>query len=64
MKGTDRRVGSRSKPLSTHCRGGKGPHEMTGDNVYRRPNPKPGKRGERVCRACESERGKSRWAAK
>jgi hypothetical protein len=64
IKGTDRRVGSRSKPLATHCQNGKGPHEMTGDNVYRRPSPKPGKRGERVCRACESERGKARWAAK
>lgn len=64
IKGTDRRIGSRNTPLATHCRGGKGPHEMTGDNVYRRPNPKPGKRGERVCRACESERGKARWAAK
>lgn len=62
VKGTDRRIGSRSKPLATHCQGGKGPHEMTGDNVYRRPNPKPGKRGERVCRACERERSQARWA--
>lgn len=64
VKGTDRRVGSRTKPLSTHCQGGKGPHEMTPENTYRRPSPKPGKRGERVCRACESERSKARWAAK
>lgn len=61
VKGTDRRVGSRTQPLRTHCRNG---HELSGDNVYRRPNPKPGKRGERVCRICESERGKARWAAK
>lgn len=61
VMGTDRRVGSRSKPLRTHCRNG---HELSGDNVYRRPNPKPGKRGERVCRACESDRGQARWAAK
>lgn len=64
VKGTDRRVGSRSKPLATHCKGGKGPHEMTPENTYRRPNPKPGKRGERQCRACEAERSKARWAAK
>jgi len=64
VKGTDRRIGSRTKPLATHCRGGKGPHEMTPENTYRRPSPKPGKRGERVCRACETERGKARWAAR
>lgn len=62
IKGTDRRIGSRTKPLATHCRGGKGPHEMTPENIYRRPSPKPGKRGERVCRACEADRGKARWA--
>jgi hypothetical protein len=61
VKGTDRRVGSRTQQLRTHCRNG---HELSGDNVYRRPNPKPGKRGERVCRACESARGKARWASK
>jgi hypothetical protein len=61
VKGTDRRTGSRSQPLRTHCRNG---HELSGDNVYRRPKPKPGKRGERVCRACESARGKTRWARK
>lgn len=61
---TDRRIGSRSKPLATHCKGGKGPHEMTPENIYRRPNPKPGKRGERVCKACETERSKARVAAK
>ncbi|MFD4258201.1 hypothetical protein ACFWR9_11360 [Streptomyces sp. NPDC058534] len=59
--GTDRRVGAYGKQLRTHCRNG---HELTGDNVYRRPNPKPGRRGERVCRACESERSKARWARK
>ncbi|MET9073910.1 hypothetical protein ABZX95_17420 [Streptomyces sp. NPDC004232] len=64
IKGTDRRVGSRTQELAKFCRGGKGPHEMTPENTYRRPNPKPGKRGERVCRACEIERGKARWAAK
>lgn len=64
VKGTDRRVGSRSRELPKFCRGGKGPHEMTPENTYRRPSPKPGKRGERVCRACEAERGKARWAAK
>jgi DNA-directed RNA polymerase specialized sigma24 family protein len=64
IKGTDRRVGSRNKPLATHCKDGKGPHEMTPENTYRRPNPKPGKRGERVCRACEAERGKARVAAR
>jgi len=62
MKGTDRRIGSRSKPLATHCKGGRGPHEMTPENTYRRPNPKPGRRGERVCRACEAERSKVRVA--
>ena len=61
IKVTDRRIGSRVKPLATHCRGGKGPHEMTPENTYRRPNPKPGHRGERVCRACEAERSKARW---
>jgi hypothetical protein len=61
VKGTDRRVGSRTKPLRTHCSNN---HELTGDNVYRRPNPKPGKRGERVCRQCEIARGKARWARK
>lgn len=61
VKGTDRRVGSRAQTLRTHCRND---HELSGDNVYRRPNPKPGKRGERVCRACEADRGKARWAAK
>lgn len=60
-KGTDRRVGSRTKPPRTHC--GEG-HELTRDNVYRRPNPKPGRRGERACRACESERSRARWARK
>jgi len=64
IKGTDRRTASHSKALATHCRGGKGPHEMTPENTYRRPNPKPGKRGERVCRACEAERSKRRAAAK
>jgi hypothetical protein len=64
IKGTDRRTGSYAKPLATHCRGGKGPHEMTPENTYRRPNPKPGKRGERVCRACDAERSKRRVAAK
>lgn len=59
VKGTDRRVGSRTQELRTHCRSG---HELSGDNVYRRPNPKPGKRGERVCRACEADRSKARWA--
>ena len=63
-KGTDRRVGVRGKPLATHCRGGKGPHEMTPDNTYRRPSPKAGHRGERVCRACEAERSKARVAAR
>lgn len=61
IKGTDRRIGSRQRELPKFCRGGKGPHEMTPENTYRRPNPKPGKRGERVCRACEAERGKARW---
>lgn len=64
IKGTDRRIGSRNKPLATHCKGGKGPHEMTPENTYRRPSPKPGKRGERVCRACEAERSKARIAAR
>lgn len=64
IKGTDRRVGSRTKPPATHCKGGKGPHEMTPENTYRRPNPKPGRRGERVCKACEAERSKARVAAK
>lgn len=64
IKGTDRRVAAHGKPLATHCKGGKGPHEMTPENTYRRPNPKPGKRGERVCRACEVERGRARWQAK
>jgi hypothetical protein len=59
--GTDRRVGSHGKPLRTHCSNG---HELTGDNVYRRPNPKPGKRGERTCRLCEKARSKARQAAK
>lgn len=61
VKGTDRRVGSRTQTLRTHCPNG---HELTGDNVYRRPNPKPGRRGERRCRACEKDRGKARWARK
>ncbi|MFD4343440.1 hypothetical protein ACFWQ6_00920 [Streptomyces coelicoflavus] len=61
VKGTDRRVGSRTQQLRTHCRNG---HELSGDNVYRRPNPKPGRRGERVCRVCESERSKARWVRK
>lgn len=64
IKGTDRRVGSRAKPLSEFCKGGKGPHRMTPENTYRRPNPKPGKRGERVCKACDAERSQRRWAAK
>lgn len=61
VKGTDRRVGSRTQAPRTHCRND---HELSGDNVYRRPNPKPGKRGERVCRVCEAERSKKRWRAK
>lgn len=61
VKGTDRRVGSRTQALRTHCRNG---HELSGDNVYRRPNPKPGRRGERRCRACEADRGKARWERK
>jgi len=61
ITGTDRRVGSRAKALRTHCRAG---HELTSNNVYRRPNPKPGKRGERVCRACERERNAARSRAK
>ncbi|MFJ8929294.1 hypothetical protein ACIRLA_22215 [Streptomyces sp. NPDC102364] len=61
IKGADRRIGSRSTPLRTHCSNN---HELSGDNVYRRPNPKPGKRGERVCRTCESERSRARWARK
>ena len=64
VKGTDRRVGSRAKPPSEYCKGGRGPHRMTPENTYRRPNPKPGKRGERVCRACETERSRLRHAAK
>jgi hypothetical protein len=64
VKGTDRRTASHSKPLATHCQGGKGPHEMTPENTYRRPNPKPGKRGERVCKACETERSQRRYAAR
>jgi DNA-directed RNA polymerase specialized sigma24 family protein len=60
IKGTDRRVGSHGKPLATRCKNGKGTHEMTPENTYRRPSPKPGKRGERVCRACEAERSKAR----
>lgn len=59
VTGTDRRIGSRNKALATHCGSG---HELTGDNVYRRPNPKPGKRGERVCRMCERERSSARAA--
>lgn len=62
VKGTDRRVGSRTRELPKYCQRGKGPHEMTPENTYRRPNPKPGRRGERVCRACESERNTARWA--
>lgn len=61
VKGTDRRVGPHTQRLRTHCRNG---HELSGDNVYRRPNPKPGHRGERVCRACESARSRARWASK
>lgn len=64
IKGTDRRVGSRTRELPKYCRGGKGSHEMTPENTYRRPSPKPGKRGERVCRACETERSKARWERK
>jgi DNA-directed RNA polymerase specialized sigma24 family protein len=64
IKGTDRRIGSRTTALATHCKGGKGPHEMTPENTYRRPSRKPGHRGERVCRACEAERSKARVAAK
>jgi hypothetical protein len=63
-KGTDRRIGSRTKPLATHCKGGKGPHEMTPENTYRRPAAKAGHRGERSCKACEAERGKARVAAR
>lgn len=64
ITGTDRRIGTRAKPLATHCKGGKGPHEMTPENVYRRPSRKPGHRGERVCRACEVERGRARVAGR
>ena len=60
-KGTDRRVGSRTTELRTHCTAG---HELTPDNVYRRPNPKPGRRGERACKKCEQIRSQERWAAK
>ena len=61
VRGTDRRIGSYSTALRTHCSKG---HELTPENTYRRPNPKPGKRGERVCKTCETDRGKRRWAAK
>lgn len=60
-KGTDRRVGSRTTELRTHCTAG---HELTPDNIYRRPNPKPGRRGERACKKCEQIRSQERWAAK
>lgn len=61
VQGTDRRIGNRAQALRTHCSAG---HEYTPENTYRRPNPKPGKRGERVCRTCETARSAARSAAK
>jgi hypothetical protein len=51
---TDRRVGSHSNPLATHCAAG---HEWTPDNTYTRHRILRGKRHtSRVCKACEHER--------
>lgn len=61
VKGTDRRVGSRNTELRTHCTAD---HELTPDNIYRRPNPKPGHRSERTCKKCEQERSQRRVAAR
>lgn len=61
VRGTDRRVGSRNTKLRTSCSKG---HELTPENTYRRPNPKPGRRGERVCKTCEQDRSRARVAAK
>jgi len=60
-RGTDRRVGSYARPPRTHCSEG---HELTPENTYRRPNPKPGRRGERVCKTCEAKRSQRRVAAR
>jgi DNA-directed RNA polymerase specialized sigma24 family protein len=62
IKGTDRRVRSYSTEPRTHC--AKAGHELTPDNIYRRPNPKPGHRGERSCKKCEQIRGQDRVAAR
>lgn len=56
IKGTDRRIGSRTTPLATHCLNG---HPMTGDNVRERPGRKPGHRKGRTCRTCEAASGKA-----
>ncbi|TDP29842.1 hypothetical protein [Nocardia ignorata] len=55
IRGTDRRVGSRTTALRTHCHRG---HELAGDNVRERRG-----RKERVCRACEHDRSVAKRTA-
>lgn len=61
MKGTDRRVGSRTAELRTHCSKG---HEFTPENTYWRAPRVPGRARSRYCKQCESERGQRRVAAR
>lgn len=61
ITGTDRRIGSRTKALRTHCNAG---HELTPDNVYCRPRKGKRARTERVCRMCERERSARRSRAR
>lgn len=59
VRRTDRRVEVHGKPLATHCE--KGGHEWTPENTRIRQRIVRGKlRKERVCRACEHDRGAKR----
>lgn len=61
VRRTDRRVEVHGKELATHCGAG---HEWTPENTRNRSRIVRGKlRKERVCRACEANRGAGRNAA-
>ena len=62
VKGTtDRRIGSRTTELRTHCSKG---HEFTPENTYWRAARKAGRAPSRYCKTCESARSQLRVAAR
>ena len=62
-RGTDRRVGSRAKPLPEYCKGGDGPHLMTPENTRWNKGRTAASAKVRRCRACQADRDRARKAA-